>query len=701
MLQPQEYMEFSQRNFLEVVLKRRWIIVILFFTIVLTVGAGTLLMTPVYKTTAKIILEKKLEQEKYSLLNLPGIIRDPYDFIASEIEIIKSRPVAETVVKKLQLHRRNSNQPREDVGAKNQFQLAVNSLIESLDVQKIKDTNVITLSYCSEDPDLTVAVVTEIVEAYKLERAKINERAENSDYLEKQIKIYDSKICSLVTLSAKVKEQWEMHSAEQKAQTLQNNLTIFQEKLSETQSQYDAKKSRLDNLRRQIMAGNNFLALDERVSPSLVNHISKLKEQLLGLDVEIKRALQKYTPKHKLVIRMKEEKKYLSKQYRGALIDYIQSEEGYLRALAQQINSYQSRCNDISRQVAALSEPEKIQQMIDRDLQSNREIYSMLVKQRGENQISNSKKDRQIKIKMVSPPNRPLKPVKPNKQLNFMLAGILGLLVGTGAAFGFEYLDHSYRMIQEKRLAQRLPGKFLPPGIMHQMLHRDYYQVPDREVFPKRRRFNSESKGWALSLLVVLFCLLVTASVLLALKFTPSDHVSDSNPVSTHMNMGELTDEKFVEVKKRTSIHEFLVREYGMINQNLIEEVRNVNPDFDESKPLTAGEKVYLPLLQGQDAARLGRFAIHVFSFRKFNQALDRYSDLSRKGYNAALISVRIPNEGQFYKIIVAAFNSETQAERYRRNLLKQKNFNYANLWDLGEVFDADKRRMALCNVVQ
>ena len=701
MLEPQEYIEFSQRNFLEVVLKRRWIIAILFLTIVFTIVIGTLLMKPIYKTTAKIILEKKLDQEKYSLLNLPGIIRDPYDFIASEIEIIKSRPVAERVVEKLQLHRKPDSPAEKVAENNNQFPWAVKDLVEKLDVQKIKDTNVITLSYCSENPELAVRVVSEVIDAYKLERGKINDRAKNSDYLDKQITFYDNKICSLVTLSAKVKEEWEMHSPEQKAQTLQNNLTIFQEKLTEAQTQYDARKTRLNNLRKQIMSGNNFLSLDEEVSPSLVNHISKLKEQLLDLDVNIKRALQKYTPKNKLVVRLNEEKEYLSKRYRQSLIDYIKSEEVYIRVLGEQIKKYQARCDGISKQVAALSQPEKMQQMIERDLESDREIYAMLVKQRGENQISNSKKDGEMKIEVFSPADRPLRPVKPNKRLNFILACILGIIFGTGTAFGVEYLEHSYKMIQKKRLTRQLPGNLLPAGFTNPMLRADYYQIPDREVFQQRRFFQSRPKGWAISLLVALIGLLVTGTVLLVLKFNPAGQGINSYSISSQMKIGELTEEKFIETKNGTNIYDILVREYGLVNQGLLQKIKNANPNFSETRLLRAGEKIFLPALAEPNAANLKRYAVHVFSYRKYQAALDQYSALKQKGYDAALISVRIPNEGQFYKITVGSFHSKNQAERFRRNLLKQTNFNYANLWNLGEVFDSDNRKIAICYVVQ
>lgn len=697
----QEYEEFSQRNFLEVVLKRRWMIAILFFAIFGAVVVGTLLMTPVFRTTAKIILEKKLEQEKYSLLNLPGIIRDPYDFIASEIEIIKSRPVAERVVRALQLARRSDPQSTRVSEANNQFQWAITDLVEKLDVQKVKDTNVITLSYCSEDPIVAVNVVNAVIEAYKSERLKITERSENSDYLERQIRFYDNKICSLMTLSADVKQEWEMHSAEQKAQTLQNNLSIFQEKLAETQSRYDAKRTRLSNLKRQISDGNDFLALDEEMSPTLVNHISKLKEQLLTLEVEITRGLQKYTPKHKLIIRLVEEKEYLQSLYQQSLRDYVKSEEAYIRVLSEQMHAYQSRCQEVSRQVAALSEPEKTQQMIERDLGSNREIYTMLVKQRGENQISNSKKGGEITVEIVSPPDRPLRPARPNKRLNFMLAGVLGMIISTGAAFGVEYLEHSYRMIQKKQLMQHPHVTLLPASFLNSSLNGGSDNSSYQEIFQTRRQFTSWPKGGASIALAILCGLILIGAVGLAIKIMPAQRNDGEQWRTEPMDMGELVEEKFVEIEKTTTLYELLLREFGMIHSELVNELKQANPKITESVMIPAGEKVYLPTSALASDTRLKRYAVHVFSLRKFKEAIGHYVRLTQQGYYAALFSVRDTEEGQFYKITLGSFAARKQAEGFRRELLAGNRFNYAALWDTGELFNSEKGKLALCYVVQ
>ncbi len=75
---------------------KRKIQIILFFTaVVLTVAIGTLMATPIYQATAKILV--KIERENVnrpaSAMRLPGEMQ-----INSEIQILNSRSLAEKVL---------------------------------------------------------------------------------------------------------------------------------------------------------------------------------------------------------------------------------------------------------------------------------------------------------------------------------------------------------------------------------------------------------------------------------------------------------------------------------------------------------------------------------------------------------------------------------------------------------------------------
>ena len=85
----------SLRDIFHVVFKRKIQITLFFIAVVLTVAIGTLMATPIYQATAKILV--KIERESVNRpagnVNFPGEMQ-----INSEIQILNSRSLAEKVL---------------------------------------------------------------------------------------------------------------------------------------------------------------------------------------------------------------------------------------------------------------------------------------------------------------------------------------------------------------------------------------------------------------------------------------------------------------------------------------------------------------------------------------------------------------------------------------------------------------------------
>ena len=91
--------EIHLYDFLEVILRRKWIVIIFFVTLVTAVTIYTYKMTPIYKSDGTILIEDKDSWEGRNILTEFAGQRSSK--IQSNIEVIKSRTNAEKVVKKL------------------------------------------------------------------------------------------------------------------------------------------------------------------------------------------------------------------------------------------------------------------------------------------------------------------------------------------------------------------------------------------------------------------------------------------------------------------------------------------------------------------------------------------------------------------------------------------------------------------------
>jgi len=92
--------EIHLRDYFRIIRKRKYVVYTFFILAIALMVLYTYTMTPLYVASAKIIIEKG---ENNPLLTNYGRGQQDYDFIETQIQIIKSTPVSRKVVKKLNL----------------------------------------------------------------------------------------------------------------------------------------------------------------------------------------------------------------------------------------------------------------------------------------------------------------------------------------------------------------------------------------------------------------------------------------------------------------------------------------------------------------------------------------------------------------------------------------------------------------------
>ena len=135
-----ESSQFSPRDILHVLFKRKYQIILFFLVTVCTVAIGTLVVKPIYEATAQILV--KIGRENLYMPPNSGanqFIRPNQEYVInSEIELLKSRALAQRVIKSMGsqniYHNLNENQ-------------ALSIFQNSLSIQAVKDSNVIKIGF--------------------------------------------------------------------------------------------------------------------------------------------------------------------------------------------------------------------------------------------------------------------------------------------------------------------------------------------------------------------------------------------------------------------------------------------------------------------------------------------------------------------------------------------------------------------------
>lgn len=240
-------------------------------------------------------------------------------------------------------------------------------------------------------------------EALILKNLKLKSEELNSLYINLEGRIINSEI-NLKTYQTEMAQVTE-------------NIDILENELEKTKNEYAIEKLKLANLEREYK-------ISENVYIMLAN---KKKE----IDIAT------VTPGNQQKITQFTNPEYLSlqKQLIGATIIY-QTLFAEREQLKENINEAWKRVNLLKQELAK----EKLtQSRLERKYDTSKGVYDVLSQKSEEVKIAVATESGTVKIASLA--YEPKYPIKPNKKLNILIAGVLGLFVGIFAAFFLEFWE--------------------------------------------------------------------------------------------------------------------------------------------------------------------------------------------------------------------------------------------------------------------
>jgi len=437
----------SLRNILTVLFKRKQMIVIFFITVVLVVTAGSFLMPKIYESESKLLVEKEIDSEKSLLfrMNLSQAYNN-YDFINSEIEILNSYPVAARVVD----HFRTFLTDEDTVVLSEEekillFEKTITEFRKKVEIENPRNSTILIIRYENKDPKLSSNIVNDLVSTYITYRSEITSESDTYKFFQEQMDLADQKLRELERTQANFKEQRNVGNPETQRSILMTRMADYEKSLTTVQTNRIGKEAKLAVFKEQLNNGGtiNIPSTETSDSPSREKYIAKLKGDLLDMEIRKEQLLQKFTPQYKEVRDLEEQIAVSKAKIENEIRQIIEMEQTAVRALKAEEQILRQQIEKIKNEIRNMAQNEYEYTQISRGIEDEREIYSMLRKQREEARLSLAKLEKGVKINIISRAVQPTEPVRPKKLLNIVLAVFLGLFGGLGLAFFIEYFDHT------------------------------------------------------------------------------------------------------------------------------------------------------------------------------------------------------------------------------------------------------------------
>lgn len=475
-----ENTEIHLLDYLKIVQKRMWISIILFAVIVVTVTIGTFLTRPVYKATARVVLEQK--ELNVGIKQLMSEKQNTMDFYTNQCEIIKSRTIAKKVIDTLNLKNQPLNNPHKNVEnyplpPANQQDPSVETCIidgflSAMSVSLMRNSGIVNISYAGYDPRQITEIANAIVKTYIEQdwEKRYNVAKDTLEWLNKQMKDVKTTLEESELALQKYKKENDFISVESVKNVGSEDIAdasknIVLQKLMDLNSiltSAKAERIKSETLYNKLKIPDNPEGKYELVQsvPSIVGNslIQKLKEDYAKAESDLSLYSKRYGPKHPKIIQLKvilntirsNIDKEVERTCESIVVEYeiAKNREETLQSILEQQKGDVFSQGDKAIQYGVLK----------REVDVNRQMYETLLTRMKETNLTEDLKTSDIRV--LDYAEVPLKPYKPKKSLNILLGIIVGLTCGVGIAFIMEYMDNTIKTQEdvEKYLGTPLLG---------------------------------------------------------------------------------------------------------------------------------------------------------------------------------------------------------------------------------------------------
>ncbi len=486
--------QIDLRQYLGVMIKRRWIIFTIFTVLVLTVAVNTFTAVPIYQATARIVIEKE-NPNLVSIQEVMAVDSTGTDYYQTQYKIIESRTVARDVIRRLDLNNSQeffpkpkdtvisnikgwirdtlsnakewiksllkTEEDKDGANAREQYDDSadsqlVSAFIDRIDVSPIRNSRLVDVSAEAKDPVMAARMANQLVKAYigKNLETKLLAAKDAVQWLGERVSDERKKVEAAEKALLRYKEENQIITG---FSSDAENITA--QKLAELNAQVieaESKRVEAETRYHQALTLKNspdmLDSIPEVLSNDLVKEIKKMEVALYNRMSELSK---KYGRNHPQMVAIKSELADL--KIRKAVeakrvVNSLKNE--YKLALARE----ESLKHALAKQkTESLKFNKKAVQfgVLQRETESSKHMYEMLIKRFKETSLTEEMKTGNIRV--IDKAEVPQLPVKPKKKRNLLLAVIVGLSLGVGLAFFLEYLDNTIKLPEEIKEELKIP----------------------------------------------------------------------------------------------------------------------------------------------------------------------------------------------------------------------------------------------------
>lgn len=482
-MQDQPFSPTQIRTASYIMKKHKWKILTLFLSTIITVAVGSLVVTPTYRASSKLLVKAGREDVYVSPTGgSPAVIdrsTGQGEKVNAEIAILKSPGLLMNVVKdfgienlfdfpgrtlrgrllnnskgfrisplSVFLDRTHKDRPFDKIKRAEipPFEKAYHSVENNLQVSAVPRSNVINVTFDWPDPVIAAKIVNTIVDKYLVQHVKVHTDPGTYNLLKDQAKTWEEKLSQSEKDLEGFKQRHSITSIPEQRTIMLSRLSEIESHKKQTESEIQETAEMIASLEVQLSNLEQKVQLQQTIDKDSET-LAALKAKLVDLELQ---GLKEEINRVKKMIAEEEKKADIVVLGKSPLRQSLESDllkaKTHLEALKVREKNQKLQTITYRNELKTLDGFENQLRELERQVTINEANYKLYLTKFEEAKISESMdKQRIANVSIIETATPPLKPIKPKKKLNVMIGGLLGLFIGIGMASLVEFINPVFR----------------------------------------------------------------------------------------------------------------------------------------------------------------------------------------------------------------------------------------------------------------
>lgn len=460
------------RYYLRVILRRKWLILLVFAAVVAGVTLYTMRQPRVYASTVSIIIDAR--EPSFLGSQIQDVNSDTGSYywankenLETQFRIIQSRAVSQRVVEKLGLNTdldflglskvRDEGRRQELLGRMD----AVALLQAKVKVDPVKDSRVSLIKVEDAEPARAALLANEVAQAYMDEllaqKLKLTENA--SKWLDEQRGSLAETATHSELALYDFRKQADILAIDDRASMVSQKLQETSKALTDVQLKIAGLKARVAAIRsvQQSQGAEDRLWAEALPAARENENLKKLKDRLQTLKEQCTDLESRYLTGHPKVAECREKLGVAEADVERELSNLVLSTQAELKEATEKERNLAGLFDGAKAEAFDLEKKKVELDKFKQDSDNAKRQYESVYKRLKDIELSGALRTSNVKVLDAA---RPMpKPIRPNVPQSVLLGIVAGLVLGLGLALLLEFLDTS--VTSQADVEERLGLTFL------------------------------------------------------------------------------------------------------------------------------------------------------------------------------------------------------------------------------------------------